>query len=228
MDTESGTTGRASLRGLNISYYPKISNISRTISPKLKCFSSRLAVVYVRFIETSSKVENENVVEQRRGGYYIRGSMAIAMLTTSITVKAMPVHSISMLLSLHNKNHVLWFPVPSLNFNIEKRLNSSSSAISCDIDSANIKISDIAQNIWFLLTHNFPDSTKVLNNLVCIRLKSFYDIWCLRYEYIIPAFLFNQIQGSLHCGCLIYKYRGINLSCCQGWQHIYQRIDPIR
>ena len=42
--------------------YRKISNVSRTKSQKLKCFSCRLVVVFVQYIEAKCYVENEDVV----------------------------------------------------------------------------------------------------------------------------------------------------------------------
>ena len=42
--------------------YRQVSNISRTKSQNLKCFSPRLAVVFAQFIEAIYQVENEDVV----------------------------------------------------------------------------------------------------------------------------------------------------------------------
>ena len=47
---------------IHTSHYRQISNIIRTKYPKLKCFSSRLAVVFVQYIEAKCEVENEDVV----------------------------------------------------------------------------------------------------------------------------------------------------------------------
>ena len=49
-------------RWLQWESYRKTSNLSRTQSQKLKCFSSRLAVVFAQSIEAKCWVENEDVV----------------------------------------------------------------------------------------------------------------------------------------------------------------------
>ena len=56
---------------LSMLHYRQRSNISRTKSGKRKCFSSRLAIVFVQSVEAMYQVDNEDVVAY--GMAYKRG-----------------------------------------------------------------------------------------------------------------------------------------------------------